>query len=65
LSLGKISSNDITPIMDKYRLLAAPSGYIQLNNLGVDSTEYGDSEQDQDQDSSLAEDEVQDLAFAD
>jgi len=32
LSLGKISSDDIAPIMDRFRTLAGEKGYIQISD---------------------------------
>lgn len=36
LSLGKISSDDVAPVMDRFRSLAGEKGYIQISDQPVE-----------------------------
>lgn len=51
LMLGKISSTDIAPIMDKFRLLSGSKGYIQITSEDTESsTNFENHEQKVDYD---------------
>ena len=52
LSLGKIDSDDIGPIMDRFRTLAGPKGYIQLS----DQTEEDEFDLEEDGDGCILSD---------
>ena len=55
LTLGKISSDDIRPIMDKFRDLAGPKGYIDMDDA-VSEASIGDSSEDIREDAVMAYD---------
>ena len=55
LTLGKISSDDIRPIMDKFRDLAGVKGYIDLDDA-VSEASIGDSSEDIREDAVMAYD---------